>query len=225
LKVLLIEDDPRQSSFVVRGLGQADIHVDVAPDGRSGLARALEGAHEVVLLDLLLPDVDGNRILIELRRRRAVAPVLVLSALCGVGDRVRALNEGADDYLVKPFSLEELEARVRALARRAHGWSPSVVEVADLRVDLRTRRVERGGQAVSLTAKEFALLGFLLKNRDGVVTRAMIAEHVWGHHFGSFSNVIDVYVRYLRAKIDADCEPKLIHTMRGVGYVLSESQP
>jgi len=225
VKLLLIEDDPRLSAFVERGLNQRGFQVELAADGRRGLKLALGGDHDIVLLDLLLPEVDGHHVLAELRRRRARVPVLVLSALSGVEYRVRALNEGADDFLVKPFSLDELVARVHALARRAQGLAAAVVEVADLRVDLRTRRVERAGQAVSLTAKEFALLGFLLKNRDGVVTRAMIAEHVWGQHFGSFSNVIDVYVRYLRTKIDAGCERKLIHTLRGVGYVLSETSP
>lgn len=225
MKLLLIEDDPRLSAFVERGLNQRGFQVELAADGRRGLKLALGGDHDIVLLDLLLPEVDGHHVLAELRRRRARVPVLVLSALSGVEYRVRALNEGADDFLVKPFSLDELVARVHALARRAQGLAAAVVEVADLRVDLRTRRVERAGQAVSLTAKEFALLGFLLKNRDGVVTRAMIAEHVWGQHFGSFSNVIDVYVRYLRTKIDAGCERKLIHTLRGVGYVLSETSP
>jgi two-component system copper resistance phosphate regulon response regulator CusR len=225
MKVLLIENDPGLSSVVARGLGQCGFTVEVVADGRRGLNRALGGGHEVVLLDLLLPDVDGNRILTELRRRQATVPVLVISARDGVGDRVRALNEGADDFLVKPFCFDELVARMRALARRPQNLAPAMIEVADLRMDLRTRRVERAGHAVSLTAKEFALLGFLLRHRGVVVTRAMIAEHVWGQHFGSFSNVIDVYIRYLRAKIDADCELKLIHTLRGVGYVLSECLP
>jgi DNA-binding response OmpR family regulator len=225
VKLLLIEDDPRVSSLVERGLGREGFEVEVAADGRRGLERALRGGHELVLLDLRLPMVDGSRVLVELRRRRASVPVIVLSALGTVEQRVRALNDGADDFLVKPFSFDELLARVHALVRRAQGLASPVVEVGNLRVDLRARRVERDGKPISLTAKEFALLLFLLKNRDGVVTRAMIAEHVWGQHFGSFSNVIDVYVRYLRTKIDTGCERKLIHTMRGVGYVLSECHP
>lgn len=225
MKILLIEDDLRLSGVVERGLGQLGFQVEVATDGRRGLNRALAGSHAVVLLDLRLPKVEGNRVLTELRRRKARVPVIVLSALEGIGDKVRALNNGADDFLVKPFSLDELAARVRALARRPQDLAAVVIEVADLRLDLRTRRVERAGHALSLTAKEFALLEFLLKHHDAVVTRAMIAEHVWGQHFGSLSNVIDVYVRYLRAKIDADREPKLIHTLRGVGYVLSECRP
>jgi len=222
MRILLIENDPGQASLVSLGLGQFGIAVEVVSEGRRGLKRALGGGYEVVLLNALLPDVDGRHVLVELRRCQASVPVLVISARDEVGDRVRALNDGADDFLVKPFCLDELMARLHALARRPQNLAPAVLQVADLRMDLRTRRVERAGQAVALTAKEYALLGFLLKHRGAVVTRAMIAEHVWGQHFGSFSNVIDVYIRYLRAKIDADYELKLIHTLRGVGYVLSE---
>lgn len=225
MKVLLVEDDPRVSGFVERGLDQLGFQVEVAVDGRRGLNRALGGGHEVVVLDLLLPELDGNQVLAELRRRGAAVPVLVLSALDGVGDRVRALDDGADDFLVKPFSFDELVARVRALGRRPQGITAALIEVADLCMDLTTRRVTRAGRSVSLTAKEFALLEYLVRHEDAVVTRTMIAEHVWGQHFGSFSNVIDVYIRYLRAKVDEGCELKLIHTVRGVGYVLSERCP
>jgi len=225
MKVLLVEDDPRVSGFVERGLDQLGFQVELATDGKRGLNRALGGGHEVVVLDLLLPGMDGNQILAELRRRGAGVPVLVLSALDGVGDRVHALDQGADDFLVKPFSFDELVARVRALARRPQGIASASIEVADLCMDLITRRVTRAGETVSLTAKEFALLEFLVRHRDAVVTRTMIAEHVWGQHFGSFSNVIDVYIRYLRAKVDECSELKLIHTVRGVGYVLSERVP
>jgi DNA-binding response OmpR family regulator len=224
MKVLLIEDDPRVASFVERGLEPLGFRVDVAGDGARGLERALGGAPEVVILDLLLPRLDGRAVLTELRRRGRSVPVLVLSACDGVGDRVRALDAGADDFLVKPFSFDELVARLRALARRPQGLAASVVEVADLRMDLGARRVERGGRVVTLTAKEFALLEYLVRHRDAVVTRAMIAEYVWGQHLGSFSNVIDVYIRYLRNKLDVGSGLKLIHTVRGVGYVLSDSE-
>lgn len=225
MKVLLIEVEARGSGDVGHELGPHGFQVEVVPDWRTGLKRAGSGGHEVVLLDLVLQGITSNRVLAQLRRRDASVPVLVLSAHDGVGERVRALNEGADDFLGKPFDVDELAARVRALVRRTQRSAPGVIELADLRMDLRTRRVERAGRAVTLTAREYALLRFLLKNRDAVVTRAMIAEHVWGQHFGSFSNVIDVYVRYLRAKIDSGREPRLIHTLRGVGYVLSESHP
>ena len=225
MHVLLVEDDPRVSGLVQRGLEPLGFQVEVAGDGVRGLERALDGTPEIVILDLCLPRLDGNAVLAELRRRGGPVPVLVLSALDGVGDRVRALDGGADDFLVKPFSFDELVARLRALVRRPKSLTGTVVEVGDLRLDAFARRVERGGRALSLTAKEFALLAYLVRHRGSVVTRAMIAEHVWGQHFGSFSNVIDVYIRYLRAKVDEGAEHKLIHTVRGVGYVLSETRP
>lgn len=225
MNVLMVEDDPRVAGLVQRGLEPLGFRVEVASDGVRGLARALDGTPEVVILDLCLPRLDGNALLGELRRRGQAVPVLVLSALDGVGDRVRALDGGADDFLVKPFRFEELVARLRALGRRPKTLHGTAVEVGDLRIDLFTRRVERAGRLLSLTAKEFALLAFLVRHREAVVTRAMIAEHVWGQHFGTFSNVIDVYIRYLRAKVDGPDDAKLIHTVRGVGYVLSESRP
>ncbi len=224
MKVLVVEDDPRVASFIERGLQQLGFLVDVAGDGARGLERALGGLPEVVILDLLLPGLDGQELLVELRRRGRNVPVLVLSACDGVGDRVKALDGGADDFLVKPFSFDELVARVRALGRRPQVLTSAVLEVGDLCLDPSARSVKRGGRSVSLTAKEFALLEYLVRHQGSVVTRTMIAEHVWGQHFGSFSNVIDVYIRYLRAKVDDASEHKLIHTVRGVGYVLSESR-
>lgn len=221
MNVLLVEDDASVASFVQRGLQQMGFRIEVAKDGRSGLECALAGAAEVVILDLLLPGMDGRAVLAELRRRGKRTPVLVLSALDGVAERVRLLDGGADDFLVKPFDFEELVARLRALSRRPRGQAGEVHEVGDLRVDLARHRVTRGPREIELTAREFALLEYLLRHRDGVVTRAMIAEQVWGQHFGSFSNVIDVYIRYLRAKIDQAGEERLIHTVRGVGYRLS----
>ena len=225
MNVLLVEDDSRVSGFVERGLGQLGFQVEVVQDGRRGLSRALRGGHEVVVLDLLLPEMNGDQVLAELRRRRAAVPVLVLSARDGVEDRVRALDGGADDYLVKPFSFDELVARIRALGRRPQPVSGPVHECADLRMDLSTRRVDRAGRSITLTRKEFALLEYFLRHQGTVLTRTMIAEHVWGQHYDSFSNVIDVYIRYLRGKVDAESECKLIHTVRGVGYMLSERHP
>jgi DNA-binding response OmpR family regulator len=222
MKLLLVEDDERVQRSVARGLQQLGFQVEVAADGKRGLQRALSGAPELVVLDLLLPMLDGTEVLLELRRNRCSVPVLVLSARDGVRDRIQALDAGADDYLVKPFSFDELVARIRALARRPVALAAPVLEVADLRLDLRAHRVERGGRSISLTAKEFALLEYLMRNRGTVLTRTMMAEHVWDQHFGSFSNVIEVYIRYLRAKVDAESEVKLIHTVRGVGYVLAE---
>jgi len=225
MKVLFIEDDTRVSGFVERGLDELGFQVEVARDGRRGLSRALRGVHEVVVLDLLLPELNGDAVLAELRRQHAVVPVLVLSALCGVDDRVRALDQGADDYLVKPFSFDELVARIRALGRRRHALPGPVLEIADLRMELPTRRVTRAGRSISLTRKEFELLEYLMRQRDVVLTRTMIAERVWGHHYDASSNVIEVYIRYLRAKVDGPSDARLIHTVRGVGYVLSERTP
>jgi DNA-binding response OmpR family regulator len=222
MNVLLVEDDPRVAGFVERGLGELGFRVDVARDGKRGLNQALRGSYEVLVLDLLLPEMDGNQVLVELRNRRAGLAVLVLSAKDGVGDRVRALDEGADDFLVKPFSFDELVARIRALGRRPQAIAGPVLEFADLRMEPASRKVERAGRTISLTRKEFALLEYLLRHRGTVLTRTMIAEHVWGQHYDSFSNVIDVYIRYLREKVDAESETKLIHTERGVGYILTE---
>jgi len=225
MKVLVVEDDLRLSSLIERGLDQLGFQVEVAHDGQRGLRRALRGGFEVLVLDLLLPLLDGRQLLAELRRSQAALPVLVLSACDGVSDRVRALDGGADDYLVKPFSFEELAARIRALGRRHQSASGPMLTIADLRMDLASRQVERAGRGISLTRKEFALLELLLRQHDTVLTRTMIAERVWGHHYDSFSNVIEVYIRYLRNKVDAGSESKLIHTVRGFGYVLSERQP
>ncbi|MFN0244226.1 MAG: response regulator [Planctomycetota bacterium] len=222
MKILLIEDDPRVASFVQRGLDQLGFHVQVASDGARGFELVMNCTYDVVVLDLLLPHMDGGDVLCEMRRRGSTVPVLVLSAKDGVGDRVLVLNQGADDFLVKPFSFDELCARIHALARRPPVLDGPTLRIVDLQMDLRTRQVERGGRAIQLTHKEFALLEYLLRSRGTVVTRAMIAEHVWNQHFDSFSNVIEVYIRYLRTKVDDDFEVKLIHTVRGVGYVLSE---
>ena len=222
MKVLLVEDDPQVWSFVERGLDGLGFEVEVARDGLRGLNRALKGGFEVVVLDLLLPELDGTLVLSELRRRRSGVPVLVLSARDGVGDRVRALDGGADDFLVKPFSFDELVARIRVLGRRLQALAGPLLQVADLRMDVQSRRVERAGRKITLTRQEFALLEYLLRHRDTVLSRGMIAEHVWGHHYDSYSNVIEVYIGYLRGKVDVDPEVKLIHTVRGIGYVLSE---
>jgi len=224
MNVLLVEDDPRVASFVERGLSRLGFCLEVANDGASGLARALQGAAEVVILDLQLPRLDGCALLAELRRRGRNTPVLVLSARDGSDERVRLLDGGADDYLVKPFDFDELVARLRALARRRAGAPVEAHELADLRVDVRRRRVTRGAREIALTAREFALLEYLLRHREEVVTRSMLAERVWGQDFGSCSNVIDVYIRYLRAKLEHEGEARLIHTVRGVGYRLAAAE-
>jgi heavy metal response regulator len=220
MRILVIEDERRVRGFLERGLSEAGFAVDVAADGRTGLDLALVHPYDAIVLDLMLPEKDGLSLLRELRAAGRATPVLVLSARDDVEDRVRGLDAGADDYLPKPFAFAELLARLRALLRRGTS-RPSLLEVGDLRVDLVARRAERAGQKLDLTAKEFALLEYLARHAGEVVTRTMISEHVWDINFDSFSNVIDVYIRYLRKKIDEPFEKKLIHTRRGVGYVLS----
>ncbi len=207
-------------SFIERGLREAGFAVDSAATGDEGLRLALVQPYDVIVLDLMLPGLDGLGVLHELRAQGRATPVLVLSARDDVGDRVRGLDAGADDYLPKPFAFAELLARLRSLLRRGTA-RPSAIEIADLHIDLIARKVRRGGRAIELTAKEFSLLEYLGRHAGEVVTRTMIAEHVWDMNFDSFSNVIDVYIRYLRRKIDEPFEAKLIHTRRGQGYVLT----
>jgi heavy metal response regulator len=219
VRILVVEDEARVRSFVRRGLSEAGMAVDAVADGDAALERALVTPYDAIVLDLGLPGRDGLQVLKQLRDRGCRAPVLVLTARDAVEDRVRGLDEGADDYLVKPFAFAELLARLRALLRRG-APDATVLRVGDLSVDLATRSVERAGRRIELTAREFALLEYLARHAGEVVTRTMIAEHVWNIDFDTFSNVIDVYIRYLRRKIDDPFETKLIQTRRGVGYVL-----
>ena len=225
MRVLLVEDDDRVASFVRRGLVQEGFSVDLSRDGSDAFHQVLHESYDVMVLDILIPFMDGFEVLGQIRRQGCRVPVLILSAKDGVEDRIRGLNEGADDYLVKPFSFDELTARIRALLRRRSDVEQSVVRVGDLEMDLAARKVTRSGERINLTPKEFSHLEYLVRHRDTVVTRTMIAEHVWDQHFDSFTNVIDVYIRYLRSKIDDAFTTKLIHTVRGVGYVLSEETP
>jgi two-component system, OmpR family, copper resistance phosphate regulon response regulator CusR len=221
VRVLVVEDEVRVRSFLVRGLEEAGFAVDSANAGDEALRMAFVHPYDAIVLDLGLPGKDGLSVLRELRAGKRPTPVLILSARDELEDRVRGLDAGADDYLPKPFAFAELLARLRALMRRGTARA-SAIKVADLEIDLVTRKVRRAGQNIELTAKEFALLEFLARHAGEVVTRTMIAEHVWDLNFDSFSNVIDVYIRYLRRKIDEPFEPKLIHTRRGVGYVLTD---
>jgi heavy metal response regulator len=222
MRVLVVEDELRVRSFLERGLQEAGFAVDVAEDGEAGLRMALVHPYDAIVLDLMLPKRDGLSVLRELRGAGRATPVLVLTARDEVDDRVRGLDAGADDYLPKPFAFAELLARIRSLLRRGTA-RPSLIEIDDLRIDLLSRKAERAGVKLDLTQKEFALLEYLARHEGEVVTRTMISEHVWDMNFDSFSNVIDVYIRYLRRKIDEPFAKKLIHTRRGVGYELSAS--
>ena len=225
MRILLAEDEQKVASFIQRGLEAEHHAIDVVYDGEAALARATDGDYDLLILDVMLPKRDGLWVLKDLRTRKRSLPVLLLTARDTVADKVAGLDSGADDYLTKPFAFEELVARVRALLRRGGPAAPAVLQVADLRLDPVTRQVTRAGKPIDLTAKEYALLEFFLRRAGQVVSRAVIAHHVWGVDFDTFTNVIDVYVNYLRKKIDADFVPKLLHTVRGVGYVLKEPVP
>ncbi|NMG28525.1 response regulator transcription factor [Aromatoleum evansii] len=225
MKILLVEDDPQQAAYIRRGLQEAGHIVDVAADGRDGLFLATTESYDVLVLDRMLPRVDGLTVLRTLRASNVATPVVILSALGEVDDRVAGLRAGGDDYLVKPFSLIELVARLEALARRGAvsgaGGPNTRLAVADLEMDLLRRSVTRGGRKIDLKPKEFQLLEFLLRHSEQVVTRAMLLEAVWNYHFDPQTNVIDVHISNLRAKIDLAGLPPLIHTVRGAGYRLS----
>ncbi len=219
--ILVAEDEPKTARFLCKGLGENGHVVDWASDGEAALEAGLCRDHDLIILDVMLPRRDGWNVLVELRQAGNTAPVLFLTARDEVEDRVRGLNLGADDYLVKPFAFSELLARVRALARRGSGPSREVrYRVADLVVDSVRHRAERAGQELGLSPKEFALLALLAGHAGEVISRAIIAEKVWDMHFDSDMNVIDVAVARLRAKVDAPFTKKLIHTVRSVGYVL-----
>jgi heavy metal response regulator len=223
VRVLLVEDELRVASFIRSALEEQTYAVDVCHDGEEGYEAAASTDYDLLVLDIMLPKVDGFQVLRRLRQRRPNLPVLVLTARGAVEDRVRGLDLGADDYLVKPFSLAELQARVRALLRRGTRDGASELRVDDLVLDSARRRVTRAGKPVDLSNKEYSLLEYLMRNANNVVTRGMIAEHVWDSSFDSFTNVIDVYINHLRNKIDRNFPRKLIHSVRGVGYRLSAS--
>jgi heavy metal response regulator len=220
VRLLVVEDESKVASFIKKGLGEEGYAVDLAADGEAGLAMALERVHDLIILDIRLPKMDGLQVLRMLRQDKVTTPVLLLTVRATIEDKVLGLDAGADDYLTKPFAFQELVARVRALLRRRAEAEPAVLQVGDLSLDPARRTVVRGGVKIDLTAREFALLDYFMRNPGRVLTRTMIAEHVWDYSFDTSTNVIDVYVNYLRKKIDAEREPKLLHTVRGVGYML-----
>ena len=220
MKILIVEDEQKTGDYLKQGLSEAGFVTDLARDGVDGLHLALTGDYDLVVLDVMLPRLDGWQVLREIRAKGRHTPVLFLTARDQVEDRVKGLEFGADDYLVKPFAFSELLARVRALLRRGKASEPELLQIADLELDLLRRRVTRGGRRVELTAQEFALLELLLRRQGEVLPRSLIASQVWDMNFDSDTNVIEVAMRRLRAKIDDAFEPKLIRTVRGMGYVL-----
>ena len=224
MKILIVEDEPKTGDYLKQGLTEAGFVADLARNGPDGLHLGLSEDYDLVVLDIMLPGLDGWQVLRELRQAGRHAPVLFLTARDQIEDRVKGLELGADDYLVKPFAFSELLARCRTLLRRGKMKEPETLQIADLELDLMRRRVTRAGRRIDLTAKEFALLELLLRRQGEVLPRSLIASQVWDMNFDSDTNVIEVAMRRLRAKIDDDFEPKLIRTVRGMGYVLESPE-
>ena len=222
MRILVVEDEVKMARAVRRGLEQEGYAVDLAPDGEEGLALGTERDYDAIVLDVLLPRRDGFAVCAELRARGRWAPVLMLTARDAVGDRIRGLDAGADDYLAKPFAFGELLARLRALIRRGPSQRPAVISVGDLTLDPAAHTVSRDGILVELSAREFSLLEFLMRHPGEVVSRTRILEHVWDYNYVGFSNVVDVYVGYLRRKLERPFSRPLIRTVRGVGYALED---
>lgn len=221
MRILVIEDDKKIASFLVKGLKQNGYAVDHAPDGETGLDYALQAPYDAAVVDIMLPKRDGLSVVQELRRQKVNLPVIFLSARSSVDDRIKGLQSGGDDYLVKPFALSELLARLQALIRRAtQSVEPTTLTAGDLTMNLLTREVTRAGQKIELQAREYSLLEYLMRNAGKVVTKATILEHVWDYSFDPQTNVVDVVVCRLRNKLDKGFDRSLIHTIRGVGYVL-----
>jgi len=224
MKILVIEDEKKVANFLQKGLKEEQYVVDVAYDGLEGEHLAKTNDYDLILLDIMLPGKDGIEILKTLRQCQVNIPVIMLTAKEMVEDKIKGFNAGCDDYISKPFSFEELLVRIRAVLRRGGGALSNVITFADLTLDLISHKVMRAGREIELTAKEYTLLEYLVRNPNRVLTRTMIAEHVWDYNYDSFTNVIDVYINYLRNKVDRGFDTKLIHTVRGVGYVLKEEQ-
>ncbi len=224
MRILVVEDEEKVASFIRRALEEESYAVDLCADGAKGLDLARAGCYDLVILDLMLPGMPGLEVLKALRKEQVPAPVLILTARSDVDQKVKGLDAGADDYLTKPFAIEELLARARALLRRGTGEAAGALQIEDLVLNPATREVTRAGRRIELTTKEYALLEYLMRNPGRVLTRPMISEHVWNQDFDTFTNVIDVYVNYLRNKVDRGQDRKLIQTVRGSGYTLKAEE-
>jgi DNA-binding response OmpR family regulator len=224
MNILVIEDEAKVASFLKRGLQQSGYEIDIAADGEEGYEKIRSNSYDLVLLDLMLPKVGGFDLIPKIRECKPGVPIIAVTAKASVEDRVRGLNLGCDDYLTKPFSFAELLARIQVQVRRGDPSAALELRAADLVLNPLKRKVTRGGKMIDLSNKEFSLLEYLLRNKDQTVTRNMIVEHVWDASFDNFTNVVDVYINYLRNKVDRDFEPRLIQTVRGVGYTLREKQ-
>jgi heavy metal response regulator len=222
MKILLVEDEKKVASFIKRGLEEEHFTVDVAYDGESGEFMALTSEYDLIILDILLPKKNGFEVLKSLRANGIQTPILILTAKGSIDDKVEGLNSGADDYLTKPFAFAELIARIRSLLRRTSSEKSNIIKVADLELDTVKHIAKRGEKIIELTAREYSLLEYFMRNKGRVLTQTMIEEHIWDYHFDTGSNIIDVYVRRLRKKIDEGFPKKLIHTIRGVGYIIKE---
>jgi heavy metal response regulator len=222
MRILVVEDDKKVAGFIKKGLEEESYDVDVAYDGEDGLHFGSEGQYDLIILDIMLPKIDGLEILSQLRDQGKDTPIFLLTAKDAVDDKVTGLNKGADDYLTKPFAFSELLARVRVLLRRGKAEVKTTLMISDLTLDLVSHKVNRGGDEIELTGKEYGLLEYFMRNQEKVLTRTMIAEHVWDYNFDTFTNVIDVYINHLRKKFDKGRELKLLHTLRGVGYVMKK---
>jgi heavy metal response regulator len=222
MRILVIEDEAKIAQFIKRGLKEEGYAVDVAQDGEEGHFHLSSNEYDIIILDLMLPKKDGMTLCRELRKEGNETPIIMLTAKDTVKDKVKGLDAGADDYLPKPFAFEELLARVRVLLRKKDSRVQTQLKVEDLTLDLLTHKVTRGTKEIELTVKEYALLEYLMRNAGNIVTRTMISEHVWDINFDTFTNVIDVYINYLRNKIDSGFEDKMIHTVRGKGYLLKK---
>ena len=222
MRILVVEDEKKVAGFIKKGLEEETYAVDATYDGEDGLHLGLEGQYDLIILDIMLPKMDGLEVLSQLRSQGSDVPILLLTAKDAVDDRVTGLNKGADDYLTKPFAFSELLARVRVLLRRGKAEVKTTLQILDLTLDLVSHKVNRGGDEIELTGKEYGLLEYFMRNQEKVLTRTMIAEHVWDYNFDTFTNVIDVYINHLRNKIDKGRQVKLLHTLRGVGYIMKK---